>query len=217
MKKTIMVFAVIAGAWLAVSEIRRRRENAGALEFGEEVAADAQEQGAAGMWELLGLEKLDGSEIGIVEGIGMRLTQTLELWRPPEKYAPAIAAAEQRHGIPRDMLARLLYQESRYREDIITGRVKSPVGALGIAQFMPATAQEMGIDPLEPMQAIDGAGRYLARLYRASGTWAKALAAYNWGLGNVQRKGMAKAPAETRNYYAQILNDINAANGTALA
>ncbi|CAN7402974.1 transglycosylase SLT domain-containing protein [Acidovorax sp. LjRoot129] len=139
---------------------------------------------------------------------------SLGLWRPPAAYAGMIATAETTHGIPRDMLARLLWQECRYREDIITGRVASSAGALGIAQFMPATAREMGIDPLNVPQAIDAAGRYLARLYNKFGNWTEALAAYNWGQGNVQRKGLGSAPQETRNYYSQILADVNAGNGT---
>lgn len=138
-------------------------------------------------------------------------------WRPPAQYADMIAAAEARHGIPPDMLARLLYQESRYRADIISGKTRSPVGALGIAQFMPATASEMGIDPLDPAQAIDGAARYLARLYGTFGNWSEALAAYNWGQGNVKRKGLAAAPAETRTYYTSILSDVNAASGSTYA
>jgi len=126
----------------------------------------------------------------------------------PEQYRAAIAAAEANHGLPDQMLARLLWQECRYRESIITGRVRSPAGALGIAQFMPATAAEMGIDPLDPFAAIDAAGRYLRSLYRQTGQWDKALAAYNWGIGNVKRKGLAVAPTETRNYFTQILADI---------
>lgn len=123
-------------------------------------------------------------------------------------YVPAIQAAEARHGIPDKMLGRLLYQESRFRADIITGRVSSPAGALGIAQFMPATAAEMGVDPLDPPAAIDAAGAYLRRLYNALGSWQLALAAYNWGIGNVQRKGIERAPAETRAYYTEILRDV---------
>lgn len=126
----------------------------------------------------------------------------------PEKYRGAIASAEANHGLPDQMLARLLWQECRYRESIITGKVRSPAGALGIAQFMPATAAEMGIDPLDPFAAIDAAGRYLRSLYRQTGDWAKALAAYNWGIGNVKRKGLTAAPTETRNYFTQILADI---------
>lgn len=153
----------------------------------------------------------------VVENIVSKTSTFLGLWRPPALYADAIAASEARNGLPADMLARLLYQESRYRADIIDGRTKSPVGALGIAQFMPATAAQLGVNPLDPFQAIAGAGRYLASLYRQTGSWSEALAAYNWGIGNVTRRGLDSAPTETRNYYTQILADVNNANGTTYA
>ncbi|CAN7305463.1 lytic transglycosylase domain-containing protein [Acidovorax delafieldii] len=149
----------------------------------------------------------------IFEDFMSQARTTLGIWRAPAQYAGLIASAEVANGIPATMLERLLWQECRWREDIISGRVRSPVGAVGIAQFMPATAREMGIDPLNVPQAIDGAGRYLARLYRMFGNWSEALAAYNWGMGNVQRKGLGAAPAETRSYYTSILADVNAATG----
>jgi soluble lytic murein transglycosylase-like protein len=148
------------------------------------------------------------------QNIVSKTSSIFQLWRPPEKYAPAIAAAEARNGLPPDLLARQLWQESRYRPEIIDGTKRSAVGAIGIAQFMPATAREFGIDPTEPFQSIDAAARYMGQLYRRFGNWTEALAAYNWGQGNVSRKGLAAAPAETRNYYAQILGDVNAANST---
>lgn len=129
----------------------------------------------------------------------------------PAEYRAAIVNAENDNGLPAAMLGRLLYQESHYRPDIINGTTKSRVGALGIAQFMPATAQEMGIDPLNAYQSIDAAARYLARLYRSTGAWPETLAAYNWGIGNVQRKGIALAPPETVAYYSGILSDIGLA------
>ena len=114
------------------------------------------------------------------------------------------AAAE--NDIPTPVLTELLNQESRFRGDIITGKVKSRVGAAGIAQFMPATAQERGINPLDPDLAIPGAAKYVADLRRKfSGSLVKALAAYNWGQGNVARKGLHRAPKETRDYVARIL------------
>ncbi len=121
-----------------------------------------------------------------------------------DPYLPAISAAENRHGIPSGMLFRLLYAESRFRPDIIDGRTVSSVGALGIAQFMPATAQERGVNPLDPYNAIEGAASYLASLRRSLGTWREAVAAYNWGMGNVRRKGLAAMPAETRKYVSFI-------------
>jgi soluble lytic murein transglycosylase-like protein len=125
-----------------------------------------------------------------------------------QRYAVLIDAAEIRHGIPHNLLARLLYQESRFRADIISGETKSSAGALGIAQFMPQTAAQFGIDPLDPPQAIDAAGKYLAQLYARFGSWSLALAAYNFGPGNVAKHGLVDAPAETRDYVAQITSDV---------
>ena len=128
------------------------------------------------------------------------------------KYAPYIAAAEIRYKLPTGMLLRLIRQESHFRTDIITGTKKSPVGAIGIAQFMPATAKDLGVDPLDPVASIGAAARYLAQLYTSTGDWTKAVAAYNYGIGNVLRKvkayGNAWAdhlPTETKNYIANIV------------
>lgn len=123
-------------------------------------------------------------------------------------YQNMITAAASDSGTPVDILAWLLWKESRYRPEIINGTKRSAVGALGIAQFMPATArEELGSEAaaLDPAKAIPGAARYLMGLYRSAGSWAGALAAYNWGIGNVTRKGIANAPAETVDYYTTIL------------
>lgn len=124
-------------------------------------------------------------------------------------YDDLIASSANTYGIPPEVLYKLLYQESRFRPDIIEGRTKSPVGALGIAQFMPATAvEELGsvAAALDPQKAIPGAARYLAKLRAGlGGDLTKAVAAYNWGIGNVKRKGLAAAPKETRKYAMDIL------------
>ncbi|MCK9991394.1 MAG: hypothetical protein RugAbin2_02408 [Rugosibacter sp.] len=162
----------------------------------------------AGVWWLRQRQQVAAGQESPGESIVTKIGTALGFWSPPEKYAGMVSAAESRYSLPDGMLARLLWQESRYREDIINGSTRSPVGAMGIAQFMPATAKEFGIDPLNPAQAIDAAGKYLSRLYGRFGNWSEALAAYNWGQGNVARKGLAKAPAETRNYFASILSDL---------
>jgi len=192
----IVAGATLAAAWLLVSWGNAQQDQDTAMdpETGQTYTTD---------------------EPTIFEEIMSTTRTALGLWRPPEKYAGMIRAAEAAHGLPVDMLARLLWQECRYREDIITGAVRSPAGALGIAQFMPATARELGIDPLNPAQAIPAAAQYLARLFRMFGNWSEALAAYNWGMGNVQRRGLDAAPRETRAYYRDILADVNTASGTA--
>lgn len=123
-----------------------------------------------------------------------------------DPYQALIIPAGQDNGVPISILAWLLWKESRYNPAIINGSIRSTAGAVGIAQFMPATAADLGIDPLDPSQAIPAAASYLARLYRSTGTWGAALAAYNWGIGNVQRKGLGAAPRETRDYYTTILS-----------
>lgn len=139
-----------------------------------------------------------------------------EKWTAPAAYAHMIEMAEQRHGLPPRLLERLLYEESRYRADIISGRVRSPAGAIGIAQFMPATAREWNVDPLNVAQSIDGAGRYLAWLRGKLGGWREALAAYNWGIGNVQRRGLMAAPRETSMYVVNIIKDVQNATGAEI-
>lgn len=116
------------------------------------------------------------------------------------KYDAAFTAAEQANGLPAGLLRRMAYQESRFNP-----AAKSPVGALGLMQFMPATARDFGINPLDPFASIKAAGLYMARLHRSTGTWGDALAAYNWGLGNVQKwkAGQRTMPAETVAYMTQ--------------
>jgi soluble lytic murein transglycosylase-like protein len=124
-------------------------------------------------------------------------------------YDALITSSAIQYGIPPEVLYKLLRNESRFRPDIIDGRTKSPTGALGIAQFMPATAvEELGSveAALNPSLAIPGAARYLAKLRKSfGGDLTKAVAAYNWGIGNVKRKGLASAPKETVNYAFDIL------------
>lgn len=124
------------------------------------------------------------------------------------RYIPALHTAEDAHDIPRDLLARLAYQESRFRDDIISGKVKSPAGAVGIMQLMPQFHPD--VNPLDPYAAIAYAGQYLGALFRQFGSWKVALAAYNWGPGNVSRylNQPAKWPQETMDYVAQITKDV---------
>jgi soluble lytic murein transglycosylase-like protein len=133
-------------------------------------------------------------------------------------YQGSIEAASAAYSVPVEILAWLLWKESRYNPAVIDGSKRSRVGAMGIAQFMPATAvDELGsvAAALDPASAISGAARYLAKLYRATGyTWTGALAAYNWGVGNVQRKGIDLAPVETVDYYTTILSKANAFGAT---
>lgn len=121
-----------------------------------------------------------------------------------------LGAAEDKYGIPRDLLARQAYQESHFRPDIIDGTTSSPAGAQGIMQIVPK--YHPGVDPLDPAAAIDYAGQFMAQLYNEFGTWPLALAAYNAGPGNVQKYGDTIPPfSETQTYVADITADVPAA------
>jgi hypothetical protein len=112
-------------------------------------------------------------------------------------YADLISRASDRYGLDPNMLASLLKQESGFNPN-----ARSPAGAVGVAQFMPATAREYGIDPRDPSQAIPAAAKYLARsMQRYDGNIGLALASYNAGTGNVD-KGVF--PRETQNYVQAI-------------
>jgi len=133
-------------------------------------------------------------------------------WTPPNAaapYMPTIRQTELQHNMPENLLARLLYQESRFREDIITGKVKSAAGAVGIAQIVPKW--HPNVNPLDPIASIRYAGQYLADLKKKFGTWSLALMAYNWGQGNLGKWLQNRAlpvPQETQNYVANITADI---------
>lgn len=154
------------------------------------------------------LPELPGAGADLLGAWGRVMGGGFTLPRAAAPYADAIRAAENRYAVLPGLLARVLYQESHFRPDIVSGAERSPVGAIGIAQFMPATAAELGVDPFDPYSSIDGAARYLRNLFDRFGSWQLALAAYNWGQGNVARRGLGEAPAETRDYIAAIAADV---------
>ena len=136
-------------------------------------------------------------------------------FRSGGEYEPIISASEQKYGIPKGLLFNIAKTESNFRDDIITGKTKSKVGAEGMFQFMPSTAKELGINPLDVEQSTDAAGKYLSSLYKQTGNWKDAAMAYNWGIGNVQKykKGEKKyVPTETQNYIAKVFGENAAAS-----
>lgn len=114
-------------------------------------------------------------------------------------YRDLFESAASTYGIPSRLLAALAKEESGYRNDAV-----SSVGALGIMQFMPATARGMGIDPLDPAQAINGAARYLRAQIDRFGSTELALAAYSAGPSAVARAGGVPPYTETRNAIRKV-------------
>ena len=124
-------------------------------------------------------------------------------------YDAVFADATRRYQLPQGLLAAVAQQESGMRPDAV-----SPAGAVGLMQLMPGTARELGVDPRDPAQAVDGAARYLRTQLDAFGSLDLALAAYNAGPGNVRKHGGVPPFAETRSYVAAITGRLAASGGT---
>lgn len=122
----------------------------------------------------------------------------------PEQ-ALKLSMLEKQHGLPSGLLKNVMTAESAGDPNAV-----SPKGAMGYFQFMPQTAAEYGVqDPTNFDQSATGAARMYADLSRKyNGDLPSMLAAYNWGQGNVDRKGLENAPAETRGYIAKIMGAI---------
>lgn len=123
----------------------------------------------------------------------------------PMGYGDIVAKAAKQYDIPPAILAGLLEQESGYLPEVIKGKRLSTSGAIGIAQFLPGTAEQMGVDPVNPESAIPGAAKYLRHLMDNYGFDLRtAIYAYNAGPGTVQRYGVG-ATEENKNYYPGII------------
>ncbi|KAA1718443.1 lytic transglycosylase domain-containing protein [Klebsiella variicola] len=132
-----------------------------------------------------------------------------------QAMAGEFGALEGKYGLPSGLLSSVAATESGgdpYAE--------SPKGAKGPFQFMDGTARDLGLkgmDVYDPHKSADAAARYLRYLLDATGgDLEKTLASYNWGLGNVQKKGMDNLPSETRNYVPKVMAGMRPGAGMAV-
>jgi soluble lytic murein transglycosylase-like protein len=120
-------------------------------------------------------------------------------------YADLFTRAGNRYGIDPSILAAMASQESGFNAGAV-----SAAGAQGLMQFMPATAQGLGVNPLDPASAVDGAARYLSSLKQQFGSTDLALAAYNAGPKTVSRYGGIPPYAETQSYVSAVTRKAEA-------
>ncbi|MGK3166167.1 lytic transglycosylase domain-containing protein [Klebsiella pneumoniae] len=129
--------------------------------------------------------------------------------------AGEFGALEGKYGLPAGLLSSVAGTESGGDPFAV-----SPKGAKGPFQFMDGTARDLGLkgmDVYDPHKSADAAARYLRYLLDATGgDLEKALASYNWGLGNVQKKGMDNLPSETRNYVPKVMAGMRPGAGMAV-
>jgi soluble lytic murein transglycosylase-like protein len=129
-----------------------------------------------------------------------------------ELYLPALAAAETANGIPPDLLARIAYQESHFRNDIVSCSMVSSDGCVGLMQLSPRFFPNAG----EDWEAdVTTAANYLISLYKRFNRWRYAVMAYDWGptaLHNwLQNDG--PVPIETQNYVRDVFADVPVDDG----
>jgi len=123
-----------------------------------------------------------------------------------------LTTAEMVAGIPTYLLARIAYEESHFREDIIRGQNASPVGALGMMQLRPrffkSVCKPTPFTDADVKAQIYEAADFLESLYVALRDWTLAVAGYNAGLGNVEHYGGIPPFPETEKYVAEITADV---------
>lgn len=154
--------------------------------------------------------------IALLIGAGL-LLMTKKNWTIPAKgmpYVPFFQEAEYRYALPARLTARVADQES----DFNPGAYNKGSGARGMMQIIPKWHPGVNVTDLDPRDDIIYAAKYLRENFNRFGSWAKALAAYNWGPGNLT-KAIAKhgdnwmtfAPTETRNYVRDVTRDLGIA------
>jgi hypothetical protein len=120
-------------------------------------------------------------------------------------YLPEIEAASQTYSVPSTLLYALIGQESSFNPNAQNGN------ASGIAQFMPGTASEYGVDTSDANSSIIGAALYLSDLYNQTGSWASAVQAY----GTVPSNGSLTTGQQNVLNIAQSLdNGVTASAGS---
>jgi len=204
----LLALGAVSALWAFSRTRRGAATQSAALDQLEEIRTTAQrlpERAASAGSGLLELVTVTARRIGETVASALR-------WSPPPAAAPyldALERATRAYGLPPLLLARLAWQESRFRPDIISGETVSAAGAQGIMQIVPRW--HPGVDPLDPPDAIDYAAKYLKGLYNRFGSWSLALAAYNAGPGNVEKYGGVPPFAETRAYVRDITTDAGLA------
>lgn len=162
-------------------------------------------------------------------------TQTPEATETPTPQ-PTIVANGQKYAIPTgeqyadpNLVKAIIQVESAGKPKAVSKK-----GATGLMQLMPATARDLGVNPKDPQQNIEGGSRYIKDELDRFGGIKLALAAYNWGRGYLQRKIIkvkadgitptwenivahkskeGNVPKETRDYVKKVLRIYNRLKG----
>lgn len=145
-------------------------------------------------------------EIAIDHTVSAQAMTEVPVSAGPASWQARVRELAARYDISPALLEALVWQESRWNSAAV-----SPKGARGLAQLMPGTARDLGVDPHDPSANLEGGARYLrAQLDTFGGDLEKALAAYNAGPLRVHRAGGIPRIRETQNYVSAILARLSA-------
>lgn len=178
--------AVLAGVWLGAAG---------------PAGADVLEIGAGGATWIAGGPAVATGPARAAAEIGDPALTTITPDAGPAAWRAHVARLAARYDLSPALLEAVVWQESRWNAQAV-----SAAGARGLAQLMPATGRQLGVDWRDPVANLEGGARYLRlQLDRFGGDVEKALAAYNAGPGRVERAGGVPAIRETREYVAAIM------------
>jgi len=116
-------------------------------------------------------------------------------------YINALVNMEKEYDMPNGILQNIAYHESRYNPNAV-----SHAGAVGIMQIHPRWHK--GVNAYAPYASIKYGAKYLQSLYDRFQNWEMALAAWNWGQGNLAKYSYHKAPRETRNFIKNVMEGV---------
>jgi len=179
------------------------------LTTGARLRADRHEteNGKVRLYSGTGYVEMDSSRIQAFEAVedpapaaSPAPAPAAEVSKPAATPAQLADAAAIKYGLPPSLVRSVMSAESAGRQKAV-----SPKGAIGLMQLMPGTAKDLGVNPHDPVENVDGGTRYLRDLlvkydFRL---W-HALAAYNAGPGAVEKYNGIPPYRETINYVNRI-------------
>ena len=113
-----------------------------------------------------------------------------------------ILSAARKFGVDSELVKAVATAESNLNQD-----ARSAVGAIGVMQLMPETADNLGVDPYDEKENIEGGAHYLRQMLdKFQGNLQQAIAAYNAGPGAVQKYGGVPPYSETQNYVRKVID-----------
>jgi soluble lytic murein transglycosylase-like protein len=116
-------------------------------------------------------------------------------------YIRTLRNTELKYNMPKGLLTYVAYLESNFNPNAVSHK-----GAVGIMQIVPRWHPE--VNARDPYDAIPYSAKYLTYLKKRFGSWELALAAWNWGEGNMSKYSFYDAPRETRNFVKKIIAKV---------